>query len=138
MTESPTDNFELMITDELVEIIVEKTNLYFQQNIVGKKFKKSSCITRYLQSKHAQLFNQNDICLYIATLLYHAVVHKPILHMYYSNDKIFETPSFRKIISQNKLEFIEKYIHLVDISELGERYNRSSKIHPIHIYIFEH
>ena len=38
--ESPIDIFELMITDELVEIIVEQTNLYFQQNIVGKIFKK--------------------------------------------------------------------------------------------------
>ena len=40
VTESPIDIFELMITDELVEIIVEQTNLYFQQNIVGKIFKK--------------------------------------------------------------------------------------------------
>ena len=81
-TESQTDIFELMITDELVEIIVEQTNLYFQQNVVGKIFKKSSCITRYFESNHAWLFNQNDICLYIATLLYHGVVYKPIYHMY--------------------------------------------------------
>ena len=52
-TESQTDIFELMITDELVEIIVEQTNLYFQQNVVGKIFKKSSCITRYFESNHA-------------------------------------------------------------------------------------
>ena len=42
-----------MITDELVEIIVKQTNLYFQQNIVRKIFKESSHITRYLESKHA-------------------------------------------------------------------------------------
>ena len=40
--------------------------------------------------------------------------------MYDTNDKIFETPGFRKIISQNRLVLIEKYIHFVDISELGE------------------
>ena len=122
-----------MITDQLVEIIVEQTNLYFQQNTVGKIFKKSR-ITRYLESKHARLFNQNDIRLYIATLLYRGVVHKPIYHMYYTNDKIFETRGFRKIISQNKLILIEEYIHFVDLSELGES---SSKICPIHKYIFE-
>ena len=77
-------NFELMITDELVEIVVEKTNLYFQQNIVGKIFKKSSHITRYLEeSKHARLFNQNDIFLYIATLVYRGVVHQPIPYALY-------------------------------------------------------
>ena len=126
-----------MITDEFVEIIVEQNNLYFQQNIVGKIFKKSSHITRYSESKHVRLFNQNDIRLYIAMLLYRGVVHKPIYHTYYTNEKIFETPSFRKIISQNKLVLIEKYIHFDNISELGERYNRSSKIHPRHEYIAE-
>ena len=126
-----------MISDELLEITVEQTNLYFQQNLVEKIFKKSSRITRYLESKHVRPFNQNNSRLYIATLLYRGVVHKPIYHMYYTNDKIFETSGFRKIISQNKLVLIEKYIHLVDISELGESYNRSSKIRPIHKYIVE-
>ena len=94
-------------------------------------------MTRFLESKHARLFNQNDIRLYSATLLYRGVVHKPVYHMYYSNYKIFETPGFRKIISQNKLVFIEKYIHSVNISELVKSYNRSSKLHPIHNYIVE-
>ena len=94
-------------------------------------------MTRFLESKHARLFNQNDIRLYSATLLYRAVVHKPVYHMYYSNDKIFETTGFRKIISQNKLILIEKYIHFVNISQLGKSYNRSSKIHPLQNYIVE-
>ena len=64
-TDSPIDIFELMITDELVDIIVEQTNLYFQQNTVGIIFKKPR-ITRYLESKHARLFNQTDIRLYVA------------------------------------------------------------------------
>ena len=129
-----------MITDELAEIIVEKTNLYFQQNIVGKIFKKSSHITRYLEeSKHARLFSQNDIFLYIATLVYRGVVHQRIYHMYYTNDKIFETLGFRKIIYQNKLAHIEKYIQFVDISGLGESYNRSSQNSPnTRKYIVEH
>ena len=30
----------IMITNEIVEIIVEQTNLYLQKNVAGKKFKK--------------------------------------------------------------------------------------------------
>ena len=41
-TDSPIDIFELMITDELVDIIVEQTNLYFQQNTVGIILKKNT------------------------------------------------------------------------------------------------
>ena len=120
------------VTDELLEIIVEQTNLNFQQNLVGSY--KPSRIIRYLESKHARQFSQNDICLY---LLYRGVFHKPIYHVNYTNDKIYKIPGFRKFISQNKLVFIEKYIHFVDISESGESYNRSSKIPPIHKYIVE-
>ena len=58
--------------------------------------------------------------------------------MYYTNDKIYETSDFRKIISQNKLDLIEKYNHFVDTVEIGESYNRLSKIHSIHKYIVEH
>ena len=60
------------------------------------------------------------IFIYTEVFLYLGVVHKPIYHMYYTTDKIFETPRFRKIISQNRLVLVEKYIHFVDISELGE------------------
>ena len=60
-TENSIDIFELMITDELIEIIVEQTNLYFQQNLVGKTIKKQSRLTRYLESKHARPINQNNI-----------------------------------------------------------------------------
>ena len=38
----------MMITDELVEIIVEETNIYFQQNTVGIIFKKSRITREYL------------------------------------------------------------------------------------------
>ena len=115
-------HFLRSVTDELLEIIVEQTNLYFQQNLVANY--KLSHIIRYLESKHARRFNQNDICLY---LLYCGVFHKPIYHVYYTNDKIYEIPGSRKFISQNKLAFIEKYIHCNDISEIGESLNGSSK-----------
>ena len=41
-----------MITDELPEIIVERTNLYFQQSLVEKVFK-SHHPSPYLESKQA-------------------------------------------------------------------------------------
>ena len=88
-----------------------------------------------MESKHARPFNQNNTRLYIATLLYRGVAYKPICHMYCTNDKIFETPGSRKIISQNKVTRNEKYIHFLDISALAE--GCLSKVHPIHEYIVE-
>ena len=57
--------------------------------------------------------------------------------MYYTQDKLFETPGFKRIIQQNKLVLIEKYINFVDIGEIGNEYNRSAKIKPIHAYLVD-
>ena len=51
--------------------------------------------------------------------------------------KLFETPGFKKILTQNQLVLIEKYIHFVDISQLDSQYNRTAKIEPIHTYLVE-
>ena len=126
-TDSPIDIFELMITDELVDIIVEQTNLYFQQNTVGIILKKKHALQDIWRVnmldysiKLILVCMLLYIFVYTEAFLYLGVVHKPIYHMYYTNDKIFETPVFRKIISQNRLVLIEKYIHFVDRSELRE------------------
>ena len=65
------------------------------------------------------------------------VLQKPTVYMYYTQDKLFETPGFKKILTQNKLVLIEKYIHFVDISQLDSQYNRTAKIEPIHTYLVE-
>ena len=51
-TENRINIFEIMITDELPEIIVERTNLYFQQSLVEKVFKNHHP-SPYLESKQA-------------------------------------------------------------------------------------
>ena len=81
---------------------------------------------------------KNDIRLYIATLLRRRIVHKPIYYVLHEWQNIWKTRLYRKIISQNKLVLIEKYIHFDNISELGESYNRSFKIHLIRKYIAKH
>ena len=57
--------------------------------------------------------------------------------MFYTKSKLFETPGFKKILPQDRLVLLEKYIHFVDISTLGESYNRSAKIDLIHEYLVE-
>ena len=107
-----------------------KLVLCFVQNISGKVFKTRSRVTKHLQKGEA-----NDIRLYIASILYRGIVGKPLGRMYYTQDEVFETPGFKRIIPQNKLILIEKYIHFDDITELGNEYNRSAKIEPIHAYL---
>ena len=124
-----------MFTDELVGHITQQNNLYCIQNIVGKTFKKHSRIQKYLGSGKSELCTANDICLFIASILYHGVIQKHVAHMFYTKNKLFETPGFKKVLPQDRLVLLEKYIHFVNISKLGELYNHSAKIEPIHKYL---
>ena len=135
----PLDIFELMFANELVGHITQQTNLYFKENIVGKIFKKHSRIQKHLSSasSKSELCIANEIRLFIASILYRGVDQKPVAHIFYTKNKLFETPGFTKILPQDRLVVSEKYIYFVDISILGESYNRSAKIEPIHEYLVE-
>ena len=56
------------------------------------------------------------------------MLYKPKEHLYYTKNKLFETPGFRRIISQNKME---KFLYFVDNEEFSVSYNKASKIQPI-------
>ena len=73
-----------------------------------------------------ELSNSMDIRIYFASLLYRAIIHKPIAYMYYTQDRLFETPEFKRILPQ-----------FVDITELSDTYDRSAKIEPIYSYLVE-
>ena len=92
---------------------------------------------RHLIKSNGGLCNSIDIRLYIALLLYRAIIHKAISYMYYTQDRLFETPRFKRILPQKRLLLIEKYVHFVDIAELGNTYCRYAKIEPIHSYLVE-
>ena len=131
----PIDVLEMMITDEPVEYITTQTNLYFKQNISGKIFKPTSRVMRHLIKSDGELCNSIDIPLYIASLLYRAIIHKPIAYMYYTQDRLFETPGFKRILPEKRLVLIEKYVHFVDIAELGDTHSQYANIEPIYSYL---
>ena len=43
----------------------------------------------------------------IASLLYCAIIHRSIAYMCYTQNRLFETPGFKRILPQNKLVLIE-------------------------------
>ena len=70
-------------------------------------------------------------------LIYRGLVYKPREYLYYTKNKLFETPGFRRIISQNKLVLLEKFLHFRDNDELPHEYNKSAKIQPVLALLIE-
>ena len=54
--------------------------------------------------------------------------------MYFTTDKLFETPGFRSIISCDACINLEKFIHFIDNERLPENYSKTAKIKPIFDY----
>ena len=62
----------------------------------------------------------------IASLLYCAIIHRSIAYMCYTQNSLFETPGFKRILPQNKLVLIEL------ISQSLVTHSQSAKSEPIH------
>ena len=121
----PIDIFEIFVTDDLIELIVENTNLYAAQSMEGKEYARTSRLFKWEPVTAA------EIRLYIAVLIYRGLVYKPREHLYYTKNKLFQTPGFRRILSQNKLVLLEKFLHFCNNQELPENYNKTAKIQPV-------
>ena len=121
----PLEIFELIVTDEIVDHIVTYSNLYVNQYIGNKEFKKTSRLCKW------EDIIAPEIRLHLATLIYPGMLNKPKDHLYYTKSKRFETPGFRRIISQIKMVLLEKLLHFVDNKELGNSYNKAAKLQPI-------
>ena len=44
---------------------------------------------------------------YLAALIYRGMLYKPKEHLHYTKNKLFESPGFRRIISQNKMALLQ-------------------------------
>ncbi|XP_065652095.1 piggyBac transposable element-derived protein 4-like [Hydra vulgaris] len=131
-SDDPLEIFELLFTNELIDMIVKMTNKYADQSNIGKLHSKTSRLSKWVDT------TPSDIRMYLAVLKYRGLLHKPRNDWYYSKNLLITTPGFRRLMSQNKLLLIEKYLHFVDNQELEENYNRSAKIQPVLVSLIEH
>ena len=59
------------------------------------------------------------------------MLYKPKEHLYYTKNNLFDNPGFRRILSQNKMVLLKIFLHFVDNEELGDSYNKATKIQPL-------
>ncbi|XP_065673943.1 piggyBac transposable element-derived protein 4-like [Hydra vulgaris] len=130
-SDDPLETFELLFTNELIDMIVKMTNKYADQSNIGKLHSKTLRLSKWVDT------TPSNIRMYLAVLIYRGLLHKPRNDWYYSKNLLITTPGFRRLMSQNKLLLIEKYLHFVDNQELEESYNRSAKIQPVLVSLIE-
>lgn len=94
--ETPYQFFKYFITEELLDRIVNETNLYCAQKNIYKP----------------QMLNKIDIRQYIGILTYMSIVHMPNTRSYWSDE--LEFSKIKNVMTINKFEKIRQSIHFND------------------------
>jgi len=86
----------MFFDDELVELIVRKTNTYAAQKIPARSF-----IPLCSRIQDWKLVTKDEMYVVLALSMLMGIVQKPTLHSYFSKNYILATPIFGSIISMD-------------------------------------
>lgn len=107
-SEDPTslECFELFFSDAVVTLIVEQTNLFHEQNHVGRGGGGKNAKWRDV--------DKGEIYLFIATSFLMAQVKKLTIKDYWTTDVTLATPFFGKIFTRDRYLAILSWLHFSD------------------------
>ena len=128
LSDDPLHIYELIVTDEICQNIATETNTYAEQYLRNNE------LTTHSRCKKWFPITYIDIKMYICALKYRGILWKPASYMYFTTDKLFETPGFRSIISRDAFVNLEKFIHFIDNECLPENNSKTAKIKSIFDY----
>ncbi len=124
-SEEPVDFVELFLTPELIQSIVEQTNLYAQQTI--------SFVTQHTPHSHIKSWKPvtvHEMKVFLGLHFLTGIIRKPCLKMYWSTDELLSTPIFGKHVSRKRFELIMRFMHFSDNSNPNTR-DKLYKVCPI-------
>lgn len=116
----PVDFFNLFVTEELINVMVVKTNRYAEQEIEKQRpLKRSSWL------KDWKPINAEEMRLFLGTLLHMGSVKLPSFEHYWSKNKLYKFPVLSKVMSRNKFQLMLRFWHFVDNeTTVGGRLNK--------------
>ncbi|CAF1521677.1 unnamed protein product [Adineta ricciae] len=101
---NPSDYFKAFFDDELMEIIVEETNNYQQQNTTPNIAKTAAWYDT----------NAEEMYIFFATTILMGLNQKNRIKDYWSTDKLITTPIFGELFTRNRYLSVLRYLHFAD------------------------
>ena len=112
-TETPINFWELLVTKEMLEGIVEQTNLYAQQYISGHTLKPRSRIQQWVRSS----FTVADLLRFLAITIIMGIISYPRLEDYWTTSWPFSSTTISSIMSRDRFSLIMRFLHLNDSTQ---------------------
>ncbi|KAI8767593.1 piggyBac transposable element-derived protein 3 [Biomphalaria glabrata] len=107
---TPLDYFKLFIDDDIIDMIVEQTNLYAEQQQRNKG-----------PDKYWKPVDQDDIVRFVYINMYFGIVKLPNTRMYWLGNKMWRIEGVAAVMGRCRFEKIRQYIHLMDKEKMPPR-----------------
>lgn len=122
-TNTPVQLFQLFITDDLIEIMVNETNRYAMQQ-------KENITKQNARILKWDTVNMVEMKKFFAIIIAMGIVEEPKLNFYWSKDSLFHNEFISKIMSRDRFLIILKCWHFVNnLEDVGE--DKLFKLRPV-------
>lgn len=102
---APIDFFEMIIDDDFLQTIVERTNSYAVEVLLRPETSTKSRITNFKD------LTLDELKIFLALLLHTGTISLSRLNDYWKTDPLFNLPVFRKYMSRNRFLLILRCLH---------------------------
>ena len=126
--DTPADYLELFLTDELLQMIVDQTNLYADQYI------SANVTTPGSRVKDWTALSVRELKAFLGLLFLTGIVSKPELAMFWSTNELYATPYFGRVMSRNRFQLILKFLHFTN-NTTADTQDKLYKIRPVLDYL---
>ncbi len=103
----PVDFFCLFFTNDLLNKIIEYTNIYANNKFSKSKAKKQ-------KKRIWKNINIFDLKAFIGIIIAMGIIHKNVIEDYWNDDSIFSTPGISDIMTYSQFSYIYKYIYFTN------------------------
>lgn len=119
---SPASFFELMVSDEIFQEIVDCTNLYaINQIAISNEASKFARLRKWYPT------NVTEIKKFFGLLIFMGIVKLPRIADYWSTDEVIGHPFPRTIMSRNRFEILLQMLHF----SVNDEANKGDRLHRV-------
>ena len=105
---SPIDFFDLLLTQDIYDLIIEQTNLYAFQFIQSHELPPRSRVHTWTKKE----FTQAEFQKFLSMILTMGIIKYPKLEDYFATSWPFKNQVFSSIMSRDRFSTIMKFLHL--------------------------
>ena len=110
-SDRPVDFLALFLSDELLDMIVEQTNIYAEKTIArlteDRHMPRSRC-------HDWRPVTREELKSFFGLFFLTGLVWKPAMELYWSMEDIYATPYFGQVMSRDRFQNILRFLHFND------------------------